>query len=89
MSTYLRAPRRENGIRYDDYLFASVRLRQKFVCGKEIGEILYGTHEYCNICDASSREFTGTYHCGSGNGNGGGGGGNRGKRREHVGYGSV
>jgi hypothetical protein len=33
----------------------------KFVCGKEIGEILYGTHEYCNICDASSREFTGTY----------------------------
>ncbi|KAL3784164.1 hypothetical protein ACHAW5_007049 [Stephanodiscus triporus] len=33
----------------------------KFVCGKEIGEVLYGTHEYCNICDASSREFTGTY----------------------------
>jgi hypothetical protein len=42
----------------------------KYVCGKEIGEILYGTHEYCNICDASSREFTGTYlRSGSGNSN--------------------
>lgn len=29
----------------------------QIVCGKEIGEILYGTHEYCNICDASSKEF--------------------------------
>ena len=29
----------------------------KFVCGKEIGEILYGTHRDCNICVASSMEY--------------------------------
>lgn len=33
----------------------------KFVCGNEIGAILYGNHEYCKICSDSSREFTGTY----------------------------
>mmetsp|Transcript_3241 Transcript_3241/g.8267 ORF Transcript_3241/g.8267 Transcript_3241/m.8267 type:complete len:325 (+) Transcript_3241:254-1228(+) len=32
-----------------------------FVCGKEIGEILYGTHEYCNICVDSKEEFSGKY----------------------------
>jgi len=33
----------------------------KFVCGKEIGQILYGTHRDCNICVDSSKEFSGTY----------------------------
>eukprot|EP00573_Skeletonema_grethae_P006893 CAMPEP_0201710264 /NCGR_PEP_ID=MMETSP0578-20130828/58542_1 /ASSEMBLY_ACC=CAM_ASM_000663 /TAXON_ID=267565 /ORGANISM="Skeletonema grethea, Strain CCMP 1804" /LENGTH=308 /DNA_ID=CAMNT_0048199291 /DNA_START=209 /DNA_END=1135 /DNA_ORIENTATION=- len=33
----------------------------KFVCKKEIGQILYGTHIDCTICQASSREYSGTY----------------------------
>lgn len=33
----------------------------KFVCGKEIGQILYGTHRDCNICVANSNEYSGTY----------------------------
>ena len=33
----------------------------KFVCKKEIGQILYGTHIDCTICRASSREYSGTY----------------------------
>mmetsp|Transcript_34127 Transcript_34127/g.64954 ORF Transcript_34127/g.64954 Transcript_34127/m.64954 type:complete len:309 (-) Transcript_34127:700-1626(-) len=33
----------------------------KFVCGKEIGQILYGTHRDCNICSDNSNEFSGTY----------------------------
>ena len=33
----------------------------KFVCKKEIGQILYGTHVDCTICRASSREYSGTY----------------------------
>lgn len=33
----------------------------KFVCKKEIGEILYGTHIDCNICRASFTEYSGTY----------------------------
>mmetsp|Transcript_19935 Transcript_19935/g.31108 ORF Transcript_19935/g.31108 Transcript_19935/m.31108 type:complete len:306 (+) Transcript_19935:237-1154(+) len=33
----------------------------KFVCKKEIGQILYGTHIDCTICRASSTEYSGTY----------------------------
>ena len=33
----------------------------KFVCGKGIGQIHYGTHHDCNICVGSSKEFPGTY----------------------------
>ena len=33
----------------------------KFICGKEIGAILYGSHRDCTICTESSREFSGTY----------------------------
>jgi len=33
----------------------------KFVCKKEIGQILYGTHIDCTICRASFSEYSGTY----------------------------
>ncbi|KAL7447421.1 hypothetical protein ACHAXM_010631 [Skeletonema potamos] len=33
----------------------------KFVCKKEIGQILYGTHIDCTICRASLTEYNGTY----------------------------
>lgn len=33
----------------------------KFLCGKEIGDILYGTHKDCRICRASFTEYTETY----------------------------
>jgi uncharacterized membrane protein len=33
----------------------------KFVCKKEIGQILYGTHIDCTICRASSTEYSGTF----------------------------
>eukprot|EP00984_Skeletonema_dohrnii_P006244 scaffold2244_cov105-Skeletonema_dohrnii-CCMP3373.AAC.3 len=33
----------------------------KFVCKKEIGQILYGTHVDCTICRASFSEYSGTY----------------------------
>ena len=33
----------------------------KFVCKKEIGQILYGTHVDCTICRANSTEYSGTY----------------------------
>mmetsp|Transcript_11010 Transcript_11010/g.24288 ORF Transcript_11010/g.24288 Transcript_11010/m.24288 type:complete len:305 (-) Transcript_11010:379-1293(-) len=33
----------------------------KIMCGKEIGEILYGTHNQCNICVDNSNEFSETY----------------------------
>jgi hypothetical protein len=74
---------RENVIVSADNFWVLIASSVKFVCGNEIGEILYGTHEYCNICDASSREFTGTYLRSNSSSN------NRGKKKEHVGYGSV
>lgn len=36
-------------------------LDNKFVCGKEIGEILYGTHRDCDICVANLNDYEGTY----------------------------
>lgn len=33
----------------------------KLVCGKEIGQILYGTHNECNICIDNSNEFSELY----------------------------
>ncbi|KAL9180478.1 hypothetical protein ACHAXT_010931 [Thalassiosira profunda] len=32
-------------------------LDNKFVCAKEIGEILFGTHHHCTTCNANSSEF--------------------------------
>lgn len=78
---------RENVIVSADNFWVLIASSVKFVCGNEIGEILYGTHEYCNICDASSREFTGTYLRSNSSSNSSSN--NRGKKKEHVGYGSV
>jgi len=33
----------------------------KFVCGREIGDILYGAHKDCRLCKASFTEYAETY----------------------------